>query len=315
MSCRSRRSPSFLVALLPMVPLLLFARPGPVWGQSAGSPPAAQLSSAQQVGSEVCRACHADAGATWEATTMGKVFLHAPRNQLEAQGCEACHGPGSEHIQGGGDKTKIFRFGKDSPASIAEQNDRCLQCHEQGARLHWQGSMHQSRNLACVNCHSVMKEVSAEKLLVQPTVPEVCYQCHLLRKAQSQLSSHMPLREGKVTCTDCHNPHGTATPKLLVANTVNEVCYTCHAERRGPFLWEHPPVSESCLNCHEPHGSINDNLLKVRPPRLCQRCHIEARHPTTPQVPTARFAFNRSCTNCHSQIHGSNHPSGVRFQR
>jgi predicted CXXCH cytochrome family protein len=27
------------------------------------------------------------------------------------------------------------------------------------------------------------------------------------------------------------------------------------------------------------------------------------------------FVFNRSCTNCHPQVHGSNHPSGLRFQR
>jgi len=246
---------------------------------------------------------------------MAKVFLHAPRNELESMGCEACHGPGSEHVEGGGDVTRIFRFGKDSPASVAEKNDRCLQCHESGARSYWEGSVHQSRNLACVNCHTVMTEVSPERLLVKETVAEVCYQCHLLRNAQSQLSSHMPVREGKVGCNNCHNPHGSATPKLLVASSVNEVCYGCHAERRGPFLWEHAPVTETCMNCHEAHGSINDNLLKVRQPRLCQRCHIEARHPTTPQGPTARFAFNRSCTNCHSQIHGSNHPSGVRFHR
>ncbi|MBI4519466.1 MAG: DmsE family decaheme c-type cytochrome, partial [Gemmatimonadetes bacterium] len=236
-------------------------------------------------------------------------------NELEARACEACHGPGEEHVRGGGDRTKIFRFGKNSPASLAEQNTRCLQCHESGARLHWNGSVHESRNLACVDCHRVMTPVSPERLLAQPTVAEVCYQCHLLRRAQGQLSSHMPVREGRVTCTDCHNPHGSPTPRLLVENSVNEVCFRCHAERRGPFLWEHPPVTENCLNCHEPHGSMNDNLLRVRAPRLCQRCHIESRHPVTPQLPTQRFAFNRACPNCHSQIHGSNHPAGMRFHR
>jgi DmsE family decaheme c-type cytochrome len=125
----------------------------------------------------------------------------------------------------------------------------------------------------------------------------------------------MPLREGKMTCTDCHNPHGTFTPKLLVGNSVNDTCYRCHAEKRGPFLWEHAPVRENCLNCHEPHGSNHDKLLKIARPRLCQRCHIERFHPTTPQTPTSRFVFNRSCQNCHSQIHGSNHPAGVRLQR
>jgi len=25
--------------------------------------------------------------------------------------------------------------------------------------------------------------------------------------------------------------------------------------------------------------------------------------------------FDRGCVNCHSQIHGSNHPAGMRFLR
>ena len=192
-------------------------------------------------------------------------------------------------------------------------------------RLFWKGSTHESRGLTCVTCHQVMQDAVApsrfseplteNKKFVKTTKMEVCFQCHQLRRAQLQKSSHMPFKEGKVTCTNCHNPHGTANPKLLIASTVNETCYTCHAERRGPFLFEHPPVMENCLNCHEPHGSANPQLLKVRTPRLCQRCHIESRHPTTPQLANARFVFNRGCTNCHSQIHGSNHPSGVRFHR
>ena len=312
MTCGFRRR-SGLTGLLLSAAILLGPPPARAQGVGSSSPP--QVSSAQLVGSDVCRACHGDVAAPWEATGMGRVFLKAPRNDLEAEGCEACHGPGSEHVRNAGDTTRIFRFGKASPASVAEKNARCLQCHENGARHAWLGSAHESRNIACVDCHTVMQQISPEKQLAKPTVEQVCYQCHLQRRAQAQLSSHMPVREGKVSCKDCHNPHGTSTAKLLLAGTVNEVCYTCHPERRGPFLWEHAPVTENCLNCHDAHGSVNDNLLKVRVPRLCQRCHIETRHPTTPQSAASRFAFNRGCLNCHSQIHGSNHPSGVRFHR
>jgi len=315
---RSRCLSPFRASAFALTLLLPPIAAGSLSGQSAdaGMPVrSAAAQGPQYMGSEVCRACHQQVAAAWEATTMGRVLLHRPRNELEARACEACHGPGEEHVQGGGDRTKIFRFGRNSAASVAEQNARCLQCHESGARQHWSGSMHESRNLACVTCHTVMRSVSPERQLARETVAEVCFQCHLQRRAQGQLSSHMPVREGRVTCTDCHNPHGTATPKLLVENSVNEVCYRCHAERRGPFLWEHPPVTENCATCHEPHGSMNTYLLRVREPRLCQRCHIESRHPSTPQGETARFVFDRSCTNCHSQIHGSNHPSGVRFHR
>ena len=60
---------------------------------------------------------------------------------------------------------------------------------------------------------------------------------------------------------------------------------------------------------------FDPQLLKASMPRLCQQCHVESRHPTTPALSTTRVAINRGCTNCHSQIHGSNHPGGVYYQR
>ncbi|MBI4471497.1 MAG: DmsE family decaheme c-type cytochrome [Acidobacteria bacterium] len=279
----------------------------------------------QYIGSEACRVCHQASFEKFKETKMGKIVLNSPRTDLESKGCEACHGPGQAHVQSRGDKNLIMRFGDHSNLPREEQELQCLQCHEKGQRMFWKGSTHESRGLTCVSCHKVMEDNVAPsrfaepladmKKTVQPTKMEVCFECHDQRRAQLQRSSHMPLREGKVTCTNCHNPHGSPNPKLLMEASVNEGCYKCHAERRGPFLWEHPPVMESCLNCHEAHGSNNPQLLKVRAPRLCQRCHIESRHPTTPQLATTRFGFNRACANCHSQIHGSNHPSGVRFQR
>ena len=277
------------------------------------------------VGSEICRTCHEDRYKQFEQTAMGKILLKGPRTDIEARGCEACHGPGEEHVSNGGSLDTIVRFGKNSHASPDAQNAECLQCHERGKQLFWRGSPHDSRGLTCVTCHKVMGSPAARsrfiepltdnRLFAKPTQMEVCFQCHQMRRAQLMRSSHMPFREGKVTCTSCHNPHGSPNPKQLIESSVNENCYKCHTERRGPFLWEHPPVMENCLNCHEAHGASRPQLLKERTPRLCQNCHIEARHPTTPQLAASRFAFNRACTNCHSQIHGSNHPSGSRFHR
>jgi DmsE family decaheme c-type cytochrome len=328
----------------------------PGWGQVAPRVPTG--SEFGYAGSEACLQCHANRSEQFKHTRMGRAFFTAPRTDLEARGCEACHGPAQNHVDyrraraegrtptataaadvpGGGNRgatgadaaalvDRVVKFGKHSGYSNAEQNAQCLQCHEKGMRLFWRGSVHESRGVTCVTCHQMMgpsspglavrfrEPLSLNRQFTKATQMEVCFQCHAMRRAQMMRSSHMPFREGMVTCANCHNPHGSPNPKLLVEPTVNDTCYKCHAERRGPFLWEHPPVMENCANCHDPHGSSNPQLLKVRTPRLCQRCHIESRHPTTPQLASTRFVFNRACTNCHSQIHGSNHPSGVRFHR
>jgi len=300
------------LAFLGLLGCALWVFAQPAWAAGPTFP-----AGATYVGSDVCLGCHADATEEFEKTLMGKIFMKNPRSPMEQLGCEGCHGPGSEHVAAGGGRGVggIVGFRPDSEQSVPDRNAICLTCHQGGEQLHWAGSNHESRGLACTNCHTIMKKVSFKYQFAKKTELETCFQCHELRRAQIHRSSHMPLAEGKMTCTDCHNPHGSFTESLLREASVNETCYTCHAEKRGPLLWEHAPVRENCLTCHDPHGSNNDNMLKVARPRLCQQCHAEARHPGTPQNPATRFAFNRGCNNCHTQVHGSNHPAGVFFQR
>jgi DmsE family decaheme c-type cytochrome len=280
---------------------------------------------AEFIGTEKCIECHEDDAEAFGKTKMGRIFLHAPRDEREKVACENCHGPGSKHAEDEKAKGLIVSFGPNDSFPVAVQNEACMQCHRTGLQTFWEGSTHESHDVACVQCHTVMKKTAtgAQLTATEEKTPffakraqtETCLQCHEQRQAQMMRSSHMPLREGKMTCVDCHNPHGSLGPAMLQQASVTENCYSCHAEKRGPFLWEHPPVRENCSNCHEPHGSIHPNLLKVRAPRLCQSCHIEARHPTQPHAPNTSFVLNRACLNCHPQVHGSNHPSGVRLMR
>jgi len=226
----------------------------------------------------------------------------------------------------------------------------------------WEGSSHQARNLTCTTCHSVHAPKSESAQLVKATPMQLCADCHRDKVAKVDRSGHMPVREGKMTCATCHNPHGSANVRLLRAGfsvaeactschadkrgpflfehapvrencatchnphgsanvrllragfSVAESCTTCHADKRGPFLFEHAPVRENCATCHDPHGSANERMLVQKQPFMCQRCHSHQRHPATLYdnrvVGTSNRIFARSCVTCHSQVHGTNHPSG-----
>lgn len=279
---------------------------------------------ATYVGTEVCQGCHPDQYDGFATTKMGQLFLKAAKTEQQKEGCEACHGPGSLHVDAGGKKPGLLMdFSAKDPRPVSERNAQCLSCHDRTARLFWQGSQHESRNVACTNCHTVMSNVSERAQLKKATVTETCAQCHAQRAAQLARFSHMPFREGKMDCATCHNPHGSPTEKLLKGNSPNDVCYSCHAEKRGPFLHEHPPVVESCGNCHDAHGTNNEKMLVVAKPRLCQRCHDGNYHPArsynlsspTTAPAASRYIMERQCVNCHFNIHGSNHPSGGAFTR
>lgn len=266
----------------------------------------------EYVGSEQCAACHEDKMTGLQHTVHDSKAFHDRTDK----GCEGCHGPGKAHVEAGGDITLIRNFKNlDARASAAV----CLTCHEKGAQTHWKGSVHEMRGLACSSCHSVHSSKSDKWQLKYAVVDQLCSTCHIEVKSAIQRTSHHPIREGLMSCNDCHNAHGTLTPKMIAANSVNEQCYTCHTEKRGPFLWDHPPVRESCLNCHLPHGSNHEKLLSQNRPWLCQNCHLDTRHPGTLYDATNQLSSNRelarSCSNCHSSIHGSNHPSGRVFTR
>jgi DmsE family decaheme c-type cytochrome len=295
----------------------------PAWTSTAtaaelgGQAAAPQAAPAGYAGPAACLECHDQ-----EATLKGTPHWQAknPRTPMAAHGCESCHGPGQAHIDDP-DNLKIRKIKEMTPV---ESTEICLSCHNRGTHAGWEGSGHERRNLSCTTCHSVHSFKSFEHQLVKSTETAVCASCHRTQVAKTERAvAHMPVREGKMSCSSCHNPHGSISnvKNLKVGSSVAETCMSCHTEMRGPMLWEHAPVKENCATCHDPHGSSNDRMLVVRLPMLCQRCHIATRHPATIYdnnaitVNKSNRMFGRSCVNCHSNIHGSNHPSGQFYMR
>jgi DmsE family decaheme c-type cytochrome len=290
---------------------------------------------------EICRGCHA---AQYDQIRRTRHWLAGDTpTPANTHKCATCHGDLRKHLMTAGkapQKDGVSRFTKASMLTPEEQNAVCLGCHRSTSMIHWPGSGHDLQDVGCIGCHRIH---TPDKVLKKRTQQQVCFACHANIRMQVHKPFGHPLREGLMTCSDCHAPHGGPGDGDLKAFSVNEVCYSCHAEKRGPFLWEHPPASEDCLLCHSAHGSIHPSMLARREPHLCQSCHeptAMAQNPSGPHArhsrlalsfrdpdgvdlgpePAAsagisRFVLGQACSNCHSQVHGSNHPAGAKLTR
>lgn len=299
----------FLVAILPSVAGSQEAKskPAPAAQSSSASKPSPAKDQSQYIGAETCKTCHEDIYKGFEATPHFVTTLDTKKGP-EWQGCEACHGPGKEHVDGGGDKTKIFTFRN---ASAKEISARCLDCHTYGEEhSNFARSAHLQNNVGCTDCHSPHHARESQKLLKEKQ-PQLCYGCHLETKPEFTRAFHHRVNEGLVKCTDCHNQHGGFLTRQLRATASQDVvCFKCHSDKAGPFVFEHPAVKiEGCVACHTPHGSSYPRLLKRSQVNLlCLECHAFTVDPGAPATPTFHNQAQKyqACTMCHTQIHGSN---------
>ena len=272
--------------------------------QASDPPPAVDVST--------CQTCHEKEVKAFQASRISRGAT-----------CASCHGDPTAHVTAeseGGERGEIVSF---KGMKAAEVNERCLTCHESGSQAHWAGGPHERRGLSCNTCHSIHSYASERNQLRTAQDAQTCYTCHTSVRSKEMRVSHHPVREGLMNCASCHDPHDGTKQHLVSADSVNEKCLSCHTEKRGPFLWEHAPVQENCLTCHDPHGSNHEKLLVAKQPYLCQRCHLNTRHPgtlydgrnTVNGPALSNRAVEHSCKNCHQNVHGGNAPSGPYLGR
>lgn len=232
-------------------------------GSGAVIVPAPKIAGAEFVGMDTCAACHEKISKDFARTTHSRIVVSGDMDVKE-QGCEACHGAGSLHVN--------------------------AQTNEEKA-----------------------------KTIVNPgKAPEACYQCHLKQKAEFGLQYHHPLPEGKMTCTDCHDPHspeGVRPGSLTSLGGIDRACAKCHKDQAGPFVYEHEAVREGCTVCHNVHGSINEKMLKQRDAHLCLRCHYQSTYPSIGDTSHSSRIFPGPCWSggCHTAPHGSNYNEHERL--
>ncbi len=226
---------------------------------------------AKYVGMDQCALCHEKEVKNFKLTAHARIQIPGEGPRVEGEGCESCHGPGSLHVDAGGDP----------------------------------------------------------KLIVNPEKnPDACFQCHLDKSAEFSLPYHHPVKEGRMSCTACHDPHGEDInkPKELWMARANEVCAQCHREQTRTHVYEHEALREGCTTCHNVHGSINPKMLVERDNNLCLKCHAQVASPSLPGViaigtmPHAGFAptsFLQQGTcfsaGCHTAVHGSDINALLRY--
>ncbi|HYS44749.1 MAG TPA: DmsE family decaheme c-type cytochrome [Geobacteraceae bacterium] len=273
---------------------------------------------AEYVGTDNCVAkCHKHE----KITDDFKHSIHGeqikPEDGLPLVNCESCHGPGSLALEKIGDdvegndannvKCDTSTFLDIMKLPPQAQSLICLKCHSAVSTpnlTHWNASPHALNDVSCFDCHKLHQ--GPQQKVSRDQMSELCFGCHPEVKAENNLFSHHPLREKKMACVDCHNPHGSTQDKLLVGSTPKETCTRCHMEKQGPFAFEHGDVTENCMNCHTPHGSVNNNLLTAAMPFLCLQCH--GGH-TLNNTAGGKGLFLNRCTDCHSQVHGTDMPA------
>lgn len=274
---------------------------------------------AQYVGTDNCVSkCHKHD----KITTDFKRSVHGeqikPETGLPLVNCESCHGPGSlaiemidENVRLHGEKgnrcdTSKFIDIMNLPPQA--QSLICLKCHSAASTpvlTHWNASAHALNDVSCFDCHKLHQ--GPQQKVSRDEMADLCYTCHPEVKVQNRLFSHHPIVEKKMSCSDCHDPHGSFQEKMLIGQTPKETCTRCHAEKQGPFVYEHGDLMENCAYCHTPHGSINNSLLQASQPFLCYQCH--AGHAASNASAGVKQLFTNRCADCHSQIHGTDIPS------
>ena len=188
--------------------------------RTVSAPPA--IEGATFVGNTACADCHTNYARTFAASAHERIHSESPRFAGQI-GCESCHGPGSRHVQTGGQgRDKFIVNPRQSP-------EACLACHVQTHAEFRLPHHHQvlEGRLHCGQCHDPhgMDIHQRPGGLALSRLNETCANCHR-EQAKAHVFGHEALREG---CVACHTPHGSFTQKLLHQRDAN-LCLKCHAQ-------------------------------------------------------------------------------------
>jgi predicted CXXCH cytochrome family protein len=223
--------------------------------------------------------------------------VHAKRPAEWNVGCEACHGPGSEHAAHPAAMNTLNPARMDYVAA----SDTCIQCHSQGRPLNnpiegkyfdWAAGYHVGLRL---QDYWRLEEHGAGESNFYYFADGTA---HKNRMQGNDFVQSVMYARG-VTCFDCHDAHGTGNYAQL-RKPAQELCQQCHApmSANGPrtaTLEEHThhkagSAGSECVACHMPA------IETEGPPNTFVHAHTFRF--VTPAM-TERSKISNPCTMCH----------------
>ncbi|HEY7217991.1 MAG TPA: cytochrome c3 family protein [Candidatus Binatia bacterium] len=216
--------------------------------------------------------------------------------------CEACHGPGSDHIAWAKEKS-WWKRGDDRNKGLAvvldERKDiRWLSDSQTGNPRRSATRTTEKEIQLCARCHSRRAQLFGDDRPGQPLMDT-----HLpallvegLYHSDGQIDGEVyeygsfiqsKMYQAGVTCSDCHNPH-----TLKLRATGNALCAQCHSAEKYATAKHHfhatGKAGSECVDCHMPAKNYmvvdprRDHSLRIpRPdlsvklgtPNACNGCH------------------------------------------
>ncbi len=217
--------------------------------------------------------------------------------------CEACHGPGSQHVAWAEHKPgwESLDVGKGLAVVLDERRDVYWKMDpESGNASRSRARSTDTEIELCARCHARRSPISEADRQGEPFLDH--YMPRLLDEgmyfADGQIDGEVyvygsflqsRMYQAGVTCSDCHEPHS-----LRLRAPGNAVCLQCHAPAKYDQTGHHfhHPGSKggSCTECHMPTRTYmvvdprHDHSMRIpRPdlsvelgtPNACNNCHQE----------------------------------------
>ncbi|TLU68070.1 tetratricopeptide repeat protein [Thalassotalea litorea] len=222
-------------------------------------------------------------------------------------GCEACHGPGAEHVQFVSNKSasanithKQFKgFDRSLHKLVSQWKPRENSAILQPVRADNADSSKQT--LVCAQCHSrrlqlgdkdhIQTNELGDKYLLNLVEPGAYHPDGQIYDEVYVYGSYLQskMHQQGVVCTNCHQPH---SGELLVEG--NALCNQCHLAESydTPTHHNHPDSLEGsqCVDCHMPQTTY----MQIDP-RRDHRWHVP-----NPQQ-SANLQTPDVCLSCHNE--------------